>query len=139
MKKFFLSIFAVVSLFSLSACLDDADTVNHNLSKSADNFEVLRNIVFYNTWTDTEVVQVTGYCSISDSGDKLWATCKESDGYKRHSMGRSANLTYFAVQQDNVNVSAYHTRIIWKPQSFIPDIDFKGSTKELLTNQNNNG
>ena len=49
------------SCFLLAACNDDAKTANQNLTKAADNFEIMRNIVFYNTWTDTEVVSVTGF------------------------------------------------------------------------------
>lgn len=133
MKRLLLAAAAAVSVLALSACQDDATTANYNLSKEADNFKIMRNIVFYNTWTDTEVVQVTGLCSIEDKGDKLWATCKEPGGFKRHSMGRSANLTYFSVQLEAADVSVYHTKIIWKPQSFIPDIDIRGDSEELLS------
>ncbi len=133
MKRLLLAAAAAVSLFALAACQDDATTANYNLSKEADNFKIMRNIVFYNTWTDTEVVQVTGLCSIEDKSDKLWATCKEPGGFKRHSMGRSANLTYFSVQLEAADVSVYHTKIVWKPQSFIPDIDIRGDSEELFS------
>ncbi len=133
MKRLILGITALLGLTFLAACQDDADTANYNLSKEADNFRIMRNIVFYNTWTDTEVVQVTGLCSIEDKGKKLWATCKEPGGFKRHSMGRSANLTYFSVQLEAVDVSVYHTKIIWKPQSFIPNIDIRVDTEELMS------
>lgn len=116
-----------------SSCETSATKANQNLSTAANNFEIMRNIVFYNTWTDTEVVQVTGYCSIEDKETKLWATCKEANGeFKRHSMGRSANLTYFSVQVESAPVSEYHTRILWKPQSFIPDIDWQGDLGQLV-------
>lgn len=136
MKRLLLGSVLALSTLALAACQDDAATANHNLSKEADSFRIMRNIVFYNTWTDTEVVQVTGLCSIEDKGDKLWATCKEPEGFKRHSMGRSANLTYFSVQLEAVDVSVYHTKIIWKPQSFIPDIDIRGDGSELVTPRN---
>lgn len=139
MKRIFLAIIAAPLMLVLAACQDDAATANRNLTTAADSFEIMRNIVFYNTWTDTEVVSVTGFCSIEDKTTKLWVTCKDADGVKRHQLGRSANLTYFMTQVESVNVSLYHTRIVWKPQSFIPDIDLRGSTEELLTNQNADG
>lgn len=138
MKRYFLIGLATLGLLFTAAC-DDATVANHNLSKEADNFKIMRNIVFYNTWTDTEVVQVTGLCSIEDKGDKLWATCKEPNGFKRHSMGRSQNLTYFSVQLESADVSVYHTKIIWKPQSFIPDIDIRVDTDELLSTDHIDG
>lgn len=116
-------------------CTNDATTVNQNLSTEAENFKLLRNIVFYNTWTDTEVVSVTGFCNIDDFESKLWVTCRDNANgeSKRHQMGRSANMTYFMTQLDGAKVSAYHTKIIWKPQSFIPDIDVKVDVEELFT------
>lgn len=135
MKKFILAAAAVFGMVALSACQDDAKVANHNLSKAADNFEIMRNIVFYNTWTDTEVVSVTGYCSIKDATTKLWVTCKDADGVKRHSLGRSANLSYFMTQVHGADVSLFHTRITWKPQSFIPDVDLRVSASELVTNR----
>jgi len=124
------------SLLGLAGCNSDAATANRNLTTSADSFEINRNIVFYNTWTDTEVVQITGFCSIEDKEYKLWVTCKDANGLKRHQLGRSANLTYFMTQLESVDVSLYHTRIVWKPQSFIPDVDLRVDAEELGTDRN---
>jgi hypothetical protein len=133
-RNHFSAALIIGSSLLLAACKDDAKTANQNLTKAADNFEIMRNIVFYNTWTDTEVVSVTGFCSIEDQETKLWVTCKDANGVKRHQLGRSANLTYFMTQVEAVDVSLYHTRITWKPQSFIPDIDLRTSGKDLITN-----
>lgn len=122
-------------LLAAGSC-DDAYVANQNLTTAADNFEIMRNTVFYNTWTDTEVVVVTGYCSLEDKNSKLWVTCKDADGVKRHQLGKSANLTYFMTQLEPVDVSLFHTRIVWKPQGFIPDIDLKADGGELITNRN---
>lgn len=71
MKRYLLIGLAMLGLLFTAACQDDADTANYNLSKEADNFRIMRNIVFYNTWTDTEVVSMTGFCSIEDQITKL--------------------------------------------------------------------
>ena len=131
-----MSLLVAVAGIALAGCKNDAATGNRNLTTAADNFEINRNIVFYNTWTDTEVVSVTGYCSIEDKEHKLWVTCKDADGLKRHQLGRSANLTYFMTQLESVDISLYHTRIVWKPQSFIPDVDLRVDTEELGTDRN---
>lgn len=112
-------------------CDTDAATASRNLSQAADNFEIMRNIVFYNTWTDTEVVTVTGLCSIEVQKDKLSVICKDDGEFKKHYMGRSDNMTFFAVQVKSADVSTVHTRIVWKPLSFIPDIELKVDVDEL--------
>lgn len=135
MKKILLPFALIGAMLGLAACQDDADTANYNLSKAADNFEVMRNVVFYNVWTDTEVVSITGFCSIEPKNNRVWATCKDADGIKRHQLGYSANMTYFMTQIESVDVSLFHTRIVWKPQSFIPDLDLRVDTEELMTDR----
>jgi hypothetical protein len=117
----------------VAACVPDAQVANQNLSTEADNFKLLRKTVFYNVWTDQEVAVFTGFCSIEDKGNRFWVTCKDSDGFKRHQLGSSANMTYFMIQLDGADVSTYHTKIVWKPQSFIPDIDVKVDVNETLS------
>jgi len=124
---------ALATALAAGQCTDDATQASLNLSKAADNFEIMRNIVFYNTWTDTEVVTVTGLCSIEVGTTKLSVICKEPDGkFKKHYMGRSSNMDFFAVQLESADVSTFHTRITWKPQGFIPDIDLRVDVDQLL-------
>ncbi|ANJ20778.1 site-specific recombination directionality factor RDF [Roseobacter phage RD-1410W1-01] len=133
MKKLLLAAAAVLGVSALSGCLPDAQVANQNLTTEADNFKLLRKTVFYNVWTDQEVAVFTGFCSIEDKGNRFWVTCKDADGFKRHQLGSSANMTYFMIQLDSADVSTYHTKIVWKPQSFIPDIDVRVDTDELLS------
>tara|TARA_R110002020_G_scaffold203484_3_gene407163 strand:- start:896 stop:1312 length:417 start_codon:yes stop_codon:yes gene_type:complete len=131
--KLKLAVLATFSALFVSACMPDSKVANRNLSTEADNFKILRKTVFYNTWTDTEVAVFTGFCSIEDKTNRLWVTCKDSDGYKRHQLGKSNNMTYFMVQLEGADVSTYHTKIVWKPQSFIPDLDVRVDTQEILS------
>ena len=133
MKRLLLAGAAIAALGLTAACVPDADVANQNLSTEADNFKLLRKTVFYNVWTDQEVAVFTGFCSIEDKGNRFWVTCKDADGFKRHQLGSSANMTYFMIQLDGADVSTYHTKIVWKPQSFIPDIDIKVDMDEALS------
>ena len=66
---------------------------------------------------------------------QLEVTCKiGEDAYNKHFLGLSDNVTYFAELLETADVSAYHHRIVFKPQDVIPDFDFRGSTEELLEN-----
>jgi len=108
---------------SASACSDDADVASENLSKAADNFEIVRRIVFYNGITGNYMLVIEGRCSIKDEGNQLEVTCKiGKDAYKKHFLGLSDNVTYFAEQIDSANVSVDHYRVSFKPEAIIPDI-----------------
>ena len=118
----------------LAGC-DDARLASNNLSRAADNFEIDRRIVFYNGITDTYMLTIEGRCAITDEQRQLEVTCKiGDDAYNKHFLGLSDNVTYFAEQLETADVSAYHHRIVFKPQAIIPDIDFRGSAEELLEN-----
>lgn len=133
---------AAISLAS-TACLvgacTDADVASTNLSKAADNFEVNRRVVFYNGITGGYMLTIEGLCSLgnADSARQLTITCKTGPNlYKKHFLGLSDNVTYFVEQLEPQNVSAYHYRVVFKPQTIIPDIDFRGDAGELTTNRN---
>ncbi len=126
---------ALAASVALTACSDDAQIASQNLSKAADNFEVSRRIIFYNGITDTYMLTIEGLCSISVGERKLDVTCKTGPGqYKKHFLGLSDNVTFFAEQLEGKSVSAYHYRVTFKPQSVLPDVNFRGDAKELTTN-----
>jgi hypothetical protein len=114
----------------LSACSSDADVASENLSKAADNFEVPRRIVFYNGITGEYILQLEGRCSIGndDPAGKLTVTCKTGDAaFKKHFLGLSDNVTYFAEQLEGKSVSVYHYRVTFKPEQIIPAVDLRTS------------
>lgn len=107
----------------------EADTVNHNISKSADSFEIERRIVFFNGITDKYLLTIQGLCSLNVSSDStLRVTCKVGEEqYKRHYLGLSDNVSYFVEQVESVNVDPSHYRVIFRPEAIIPDIDIQTS------------
>lgn len=105
---------------------DEADMASHNLSKAADNFEVLRRVVFYNGITNDYILVIEGYCSIYDDGlGQLEVTIKTGMGYKKHFLGLSDNVTYFSEQMDAAHVSKNHYRVVFKPSVILPMIEVK--------------
>ena len=125
----------IAGAFTLSACQDDAQMVSHNISRAADNFEVMRRVVFMNGITDEYMLEVIGACSLNDRGSSVQVTCKDGNGgFVRHQLGLSDNVTYFAEQLETIDVSANHYRVTFKPQQIIPDIDLRGSFEDLTTN-----
>lgn len=121
-------------VIGLTGCTD-ANVASFNLSKAADNFEIDRRIVFYNGITGEYILELQGRCSLGnyDAYNQLTVTCKTGyESYKKHFLGLSDNVTYFAEQVQSKGVNVYHYRTNFKPQAILPDIDFKGSTGALI-------
>jgi hypothetical protein len=121
-------ILAVSMITAIAGCSTDADVASRNLSKAADMFEIERRIVFYDAIQGTYLLSIEGRCSIEPTANKLSVTCKTSaSSYKKHYLGLSDNVTYFAEQLESAAVGVYHYRVIFKPESLIPNIDVETS------------
>jgi len=119
---------ALLSVVFLVGCQSDADIASYNTSKAADMFEVERRVIFYNGITGEYILVIEGRCSLgnNDTALRMSVTCKTGDGaYKKHFLGLSDNVTFFVEQVESKKVGAYHYRVIFKPQTVIPDIDVR--------------
>lgn len=130
---------AFTALAVLASCTD-AKVASRNLKKAADQFELDRRVIFYNGITGDYMLVIEGLCSIKDALKQLEVTCKvgqdEASGegkFKKHFLGLSDNVTYFVEQLEPKGVSTYHYRVIFKPQTIIPDVDFRGDADELTS------
>jgi hypothetical protein len=127
MRKWSYILYLLVSLL-LGACAYDseANIASHNTSKAADQFEVDRRIVFYNGITDDYILVIEGRCSLgnADVADELSVICKTgANQYKKHFLGLSDNVTYFAEQLEPAQVDVYRYRVIFRPSVIVPDVD----------------
>ena len=114
----------IIAAAILFAGCDDAYVASQNLSKAAVNFEIDRRVIFYNGITDSYMLTIEGRCAIEDQTTQLEVTCKIGDDqYKKHFLGLSDNVTYFAEQLATADVSSYHYRVTFKPQAILPDIE----------------
>ncbi|MGQ4601454.1 beta-sandwich lipoprotein [Nocardia sp. R6R-6] len=111
-------------VIALTGCSSDADVVSKNLSKESDQFKINRRVVFFNGITDKYLLSIEGRCSIKDENNQLEVTCKTGDDeYKKHFLGLSDNVSYFVEQLEGADVSRYHYKVIFKPETIIPDVD----------------
>lgn len=127
MKKLLLLI-AIIATTSTTfySCLEDSQVVSNNISVAAHQFEIYRRVVFYNGITDTYILQVEGYCTIENDGNKISVVVKTDNGeYLKHYLGLSDNVTYFAEQLEPKKVSNKRYKVIFKPSVIIPDVDIK--------------
>lgn len=130
MKKKTLSTIALSGLLLFTGC-SASSVASQNISTASDNFEVPRRIVFFNGITDTYLLTIEGLCSINADGEdgQLEVTCAVAeDEYKKHYLGLSDNVTYFVEQLDSVSVDSYHYRVMFRPETIIPDIDLDTSS-----------
>lgn len=129
MKKVYIA-GGLLATLALAGCASDADVASENLSTAAEQFEVNRRIVFFNGITDKYLLEIQGLCSV-ETGESmlkgsLEVTCKTGPSiYKKHFLGLSDNVSFLVEQIEGVQASAYHYRVIFKPDVIIPDIDLK--------------
>ena len=125
-----IALVAVMGLLA-SGCQTDADVASYNLSQAAEMFEINRRVVFINGITDNYLLVIEGRCSIeADTADvQLEVTCKTApEGYKKHFLGLSDNVTYMVEQLDDAEVDVYNYRVVFKPDVIAPDIDYRTET-----------
>lgn len=122
------SIAAAVLAVIVAGCSSEAQIASHNLSKAADQFLIERRIVFYDAIQGSYLLSIEGRCSIRKDGadNQLEVTCRTGPSeYKKHFLGVSDNVTYFAEQTRDAEASVFHYKVIFRPTALIPDVDLE--------------
>lgn len=126
-KRKFIAIMLLGLLAFLGACTAK-DTVSQNISRDADEFRVIRRVVFYNSITDTYMMEMTGNIAIDINRDGVIEVIAKigPDEYQKHYLGLSDNVTYTVEQLGTSEASEYRYKMIFKPESILPiDIEMK--------------
>ena len=113
-----LAVFAAV----LTGCSSQADRVNSNINKEADNFNVTRRLAVINARTDKPVFELIGNFSISNNfSNELVITCEVGNGvYKKHYVYLNAWTMYVVEDLSGANASKYHYEINFLPEMINP-------------------
>ncbi len=127
MKRFVAIIVALVVLgvvaVSMSGCGRQSAVVSRNVSKEADNFNVMRRLTVINTRTDKCLLQMTGKISIEDVTDGI-AVLVEVDRdkgiYQKHWVYLNENTMYTVEDLNGVSVSKYAYELEFMPQELVP-------------------
>lgn len=119
---------------ALTGCTSQSDTVSQNISQDAEYFKISRQIVFYNGITDKYIAEVNGRCSVdesSDLNDTLAVTCKVGpDQFVKDYLGKSDNVTWFALQTVPAKSDPYHYEIYFKPEEIVPNVKISTSVTD---------
>ena len=121
MKKVLATLALIVMLFTLTGCRE-SERVSWNISKEADNFNVMRRVTVVNLRNDTVMLTITGMCSVRyDSDGDLCIISKLSDGtYKKDMVCgvRQNDWTAYLVEDlSGAQVTPYQYEIEWMPEA----------------------
>jgi hypothetical protein len=114
-----------LSIFGVCLCgCSEAERVSYNLSKQADNFNIVRQLTVINCIEGDVLFQMTGKLSITaDTTDnQLEITVEDNGTYVKHFVGLSDNVTY-VVEDLNLGdnaVSKYRYTLNFNPNMWIP-------------------
>lgn len=114
-------VFVAIVAITLTGC-SQADRVNSNINKEADNFNVTRRLAVINARTDKPVFELIGNFSISNnSSNELVITCEVGNGvYKKHYVYLNDWTMYVVEDLSGANVSKYHYEINFLPEMINP-------------------
>jgi hypothetical protein len=133
-KRTIIGFAAMLAVFGVmvAGCFgpSDADVASENVSTEAEQFHILRRIVFFNGITDKYLFTIEGFCSIESGAGTgvsgaLEVTCKVGEEgnrslIKKDYLGLSDNVSYMVEQLDAAGVSTSHYEVIFKPEAIVP-------------------
>lgn len=125
---------ALLTILLIAGCSNAKDTVSQNISRDADEFRVVRRVVFYNSITDTYMMEMVGNIAIDLGRDNVIEVVAKTgpDKYEKHYLGLSDNVTYTVEQLESVDASEYRYKMIFKPESIIPiEFDYKSGDEPV--------
>jgi hypothetical protein len=105
-------------MLTLCGCRQ-SDFVSYNVSKEADNFNVVRKLTVLNARTDTILLELIGTFSISNNTtNELQIVCEVADGeYQKHYVYLNDYTLYVVEDISGSDVSKYHYEITFLPQT----------------------
>ena len=123
-----------IAAFFMAACVasgvagcSTASTVNHNLPKDANEFNVYRRITVTNARTDTIMLQAEGYMALSNnSSNELVVTIKTGEEqYYKDYIYLNDWTCYVMEQTEPKGTDKYHYELVFYPERLIPDVEIK--------------
>ena len=112
----------IIGPILLTGC-SQADRASYNISKQADNFNVLRQLTVINNMNGDVMFQMTGKLSIEvdDVDNQLEITVENDDeSYSKHFVGLNEMTSYTVIDIDTNYVDNYTFTINYNPDMLIP-------------------
>lgn len=121
MQKKMYSLMLVLMVLILTGCTQ-SDKVSYNISKEADNFNILRRVAVINTRTDKIEFEVIGKISVDTSSSSKLVIVAETDEhvYKKHLVNLTEWNMYIVEDLEGADVNQYKYEVNYMPESIIP-------------------
>lgn len=125
MKKIITIIMVIVVIGAILTGCDErqSDRVSYNVSKEADNFNVIRRLTVLNARSDKPMFELVAAFSITvDATDnQLEVVCEVGDGqYKKHFIGLNEWTLYVVEDVSGASVNKYHYEVNFLPEMIVP-------------------
>lgn len=124
MRKLIRILILAIAVMVLAGCEQrEATRVSYNVSKQADNFNVVRRLTVINTRSDKCILQMVGKMSIEDQKDGIAVLVevdREKGVYQKHYIYMNGWTMYTVEDVSGVSVSRYAYEMEFMPQSLIP-------------------
>jgi hypothetical protein len=105
----------------ISGCSTQAQITQQNMRREADNFNIMRRFIAINPRTDTVMLEIIGYISLTvDSDGDARVLVRNADGSTNMHFVALNHLTYVLEDLSGAQVSSYHVGINFMPRSIIP-------------------
>lgn len=122
-KKLTVVMVLIITILILVGCgMTEADKVSENVSKEADNFNVLRRFAVINTRTDKVEFELIGAFSLDASQyPKISVIVEQEDGsYFKHIIGLNDDTFYVVEDLGGAAVNKYKYEVNYIPESILP-------------------
>lgn len=117
-------VITLILIITMSLCsCTEADRVSVNISKQADNFNVIRQITVINCLQGDVLFQMSGRISLNvdEVENQLEITVEVENGsYKKHFIGLSDNVTYVVEDITGSYVDQYKYTLNFNPRMWLP-------------------
>ena len=122
MKKIILIIVLLLCATIMAGCDSQAYVVSRNISKEADNFNVIRRLAVINARTDKPLFELIGAFSLDNNGSReLEVTVKTGPSeYKKHFIYLNDWTMYVVEDVSGANVSSFKYEINFLPEMIVP-------------------
>ena len=114
MKKSIAMVLVLVMMATLFCGCTEAEQVKYNMAKDADYFGTERKITVYNAISNTVIMEIEGYMSISNTEgeDELVVICKTGpETYKRNLVYLGTATLYVVEDINGTHTDPYHYSI----------------------------
>ena len=121
MKKILAIVLILIMVLSFSSCREST-MVSYNVSKEADNFNVVRRITVFNIRTDTVLLQMTGRLALknNDHSELVVLAEVEKGVYQKHFIYLNEYTMYTVEDLRGTEVSPYAYELEFLPQMLVP-------------------